>query len=532
MVSKKETKIKFENFLNKVRKFWIKVESSNGLLLFSALIVYVMCFLILWAIIPNFNLIEFLKSESFRFFSMFVVIPLFTLLANNIFKVRERIDKQIQIIEDDKKKDIRRVIKESEQIWSNLLKLSSEIRYYDKERRIEDIKLELDAFMVEMSKIKSSWEFYFKNLKNVDEDYLRFLYKPIYVLFSSSNTVVQLFHDNPLLFMETNVNQEDKNEIEKKVRNCQFALGIIQTTINNVYHKSILTILNNYIGMEYGDKKAKRDAEKEIRVYLGYLAWLYNKIKKIEKTNEVFSYLEDYKQLNCDNWDINNYLNCKESSNEIQSYFKLNENWLRENRNIDKINYKDIWDSPYFEKLEELYNKLGKRKRKYSISSPYSKRCLMDLANCLDFQDIKRNIFKRASWPSFKTYSNDMFSISYPSIWHNRDVDVNDDTKLENRPNNNDQKLDLLLHKNKSKICVEGCITFDKSVEDKNIKLIKDSSSLDPCREYKSYYKCEIPLSYDQNKYTLKLRVLDNYYGENKYLVDKTLDSFRLIENK
>lgn len=320
------------------------------------------------------SLMNYLSSKGFLIITVNFLAPiLLSIITFTVQQQEKRIEEKKDIIYDG--------INKTQEMWRDLLELASEIRYYHNEKPIEEIRLKLDAFRVTIREVKNIWDLYFYNLEGLqpkNSDYLFLLKKPIYVLYGSANTVAQLIHDNPILFEEIlsleRIKQKEKCEKEKRA--YQFALGIIQTNINNIYHDSILNILKNYVDIEYGDRKSKKSAEKRIRDHLNYLYMHYNELLRIEiDYNKVFSYLDNPR--------------------DIQSCFDYVEGWVRYENNRPNIKVKP----EHCHRYEELLNKhreLDDKERIYSISTPYCKDCLMELANHLDFVDVERDITKRA----------------------------------------------------------------------------------------------------------------------------------------
>ena len=381
-------------------KYWWNNNISFKLLV-VVLILNIASFIIYLIFFANKNLpvesiiFNYITSTQYTLLIVNFVTPLvLSIIAYTVQLHEKRIDEKKDTIYDS--------IKRTQDMWRDLLLLTSEVRYYHKEKPIEQLHLELDAFRVTMREVKNTWDFNFKNLEKLqpgNTDYMHLLKKPMYVLYSSADTVVQLIHDNHQLMYKDSyglsIKEKDKkNELEKERKKYQYALGIIQTNINNIYHDAILNILKNYLYMEYGDKGDGEHAKEEIKKRLNCLNWYYNKLLRIEvENNKVFSYLDDYKSIQCCFNSVEKWIRSENSKSDS----KLTTN--SDCKSKCKLNNEiTLEDCHMFKKLKEMHRKLPENRRIYSISSPYCSNCMMEIANYLDFIDIRRDLTKRAGW--------------------------------------------------------------------------------------------------------------------------------------
>ena len=538
--------------------------------------------------LPN-QIWEFLKSDGFRVVTTLFLLPIFTLFISDRFKVKERMEENILKRNEEKKQIVYNAIKQTQNNWADITNLSSSLRYYSGEIPIEDIRLGLDNYSVKLREVKNTWNLVFDKLSEFQTsvEYVKLLEKPIYVFYSFVSTVAQHVHEDSLNYrIDKNKEPSTKDIIDKvsyqhvprkdtlkhpfffnkELIKYQYTLGVVQTTINNIFYNSILTILKNYVDYVFGDVKEHNVASDSIIDNLDNLERLYVDLVEIEgEYNPVFSsILFPIENIQCEGGNSNEN-QCKENCRKIQRLFDSGVERLKypNKKREKKIVYDELRKCPEFKKLYKLHSDMGHHKRMYAISFPYSEKCMEELVKYLDFQEAARDLIEQAEGMIFNIYSEKNFSLTYPFIWQ-KDNSKNNFNILKSvsialfnilqkfLDKDYCSKYGILSYKNV--LC--GYIGYKKINKDyiypnnnflnkykneieRNLKpkeIDKDGFRVSSiCNERKDTSDVSEPCYKDrkliinqQDAYFLELTVSKHYYEDHKEYIDKTMDSFKL----
>lgn len=273
------------------------------------------------------------------------------------------------------------------------------MRFHDQhsDKRIEDIRVELDELIIQEKNLKNMWSFRFKSHYIDENNYLDLLQKPIDVLIDATYTVAKFIHDNPRNF-----------DPRQKL---QYQLGVIETNVKNMAYDRVISVLNNIMNYDYyepelpyyeGDANKKEAAKCQINYDIEYLKNWSNQINSyILKDNDIADFISDESQKKslhklCDKF-IKDCKGCIEKFQNTKQYRKP------KNLNLREMELKKYQD--------ELIKKLSKDKKIkgcFSTITDYrdvqsTKRCysiefMCILARELDINDLCTEIVERADW--------------------------------------------------------------------------------------------------------------------------------------
>jgi hypothetical protein len=430
MVSKDEIKRKLENIVLSAKFSLLAIIVANLLL-----------FYLYWITTEGQSIYnqlwDYFKSPTFQIVTISLLLPFLSLFVSNIFKVRERLDAQIQKRVDEKKQEQLKCIELTQKMWRELSRLSSEIRYYDGKRPIEEIRSELDQFAITGQEVVNMWAIQFhRSLR--DQDSREILLFPSNVLLNASKSVAQFIHDNPIVDPYKKNERSYCKKMREEIETCrskndkkeqyQFALGVIEADINYTCHHPVLYIFKNYMILDHeNDDNKKKRALKNLEENFNDLKDLAQKLRKIEIKNEdIFSFLKDDENdeiHECSLEDINDMESlCNSIKHDIEyvkektdeSTYEDYKNEYQEKITSSKQEYfTKIRNSIHYEEFLDLYKeKIRDSKRKYSTKIPYSLNCMNELAVCLDLRMLHYILENQVKWNN-KAYSRKVLEYEF-----------------------------------------------------------------------------------------------------------------------
>ncbi len=514
--------VSIDEITRKIENFWKQYWTILGIifLLFGFYYVNYRLFVLYQISNPGLYDIQlwgFFQSKGFELAVIGFSLPIFTLFFNTIFKVREKVGEELEKRKEEKKQVQLDCINQTQEMWRDLNKLGSEIKYYEigknynkanNKENIEEILLKIDKFKINAEEVFNAWAINFNRLSSYNSNFSKFLITPTNILLDATMSVAQFIYENPY----------DMDNIKK----YQSALSKINLNVNDIFHHVILYIFKNYMIIEYENNSNVDNAIIDIKRYLEYMEMWSNILKRIEYQN-------------------NKFLPFLKDESEVCNICEDIEECMREGKSVREKTVR----------LKNLYQNLNLDKCNYSIKIPYTLNCMNKMANELDITRIYNDLKKRADWPSYIKYPGKKFSLDYPPFWYKGD----DYTPSFWR---SDDKFSILLY------------LFDGYNLECFVKAIKTDDSYNSLQDeiYSTYtglyggkvilnkrinqngiigdklvFKCnkhsnlDIKLPYyvditllknNKNVYKLEINASQKYYEDNKSIIHRTRDSFKL----
>ncbi|MEL7669481.1 hypothetical protein [Methanobacterium sp.] len=369
MILNDEKKEKFFNILIEIKSSFSF--SSAKLYLLLLLIMYIPIFLVFqnYYVIDNQNsllstqIIAFLGSDAFKWVTTVLLVPILSLFIDNTFKVRERIDAQLEKRKEEKKQFQLDCLNNTQAVWRDILGLCGELKFYDLEKRnISNIRLDLVKSRNTAIEVTNMWNYYFPKLHEYDKHYRRLLLIPFDILLNSANSVAQYIQDNqgsPYI----------KND---EIVDYQCALSTIENNMDYFFQDSIINIFRSYMNLEHENDIG---AKKMLNDNLSTIRELSYELKEKELENDdIFSFVKD-----------------KLDKDKIENISDKYEQWCKCNP-TEKPN-KCYLIKDFNKTFDQIANK-----RKYTTKIPYSLDCMNALAKYLDSKRASSELRHRALW--------------------------------------------------------------------------------------------------------------------------------------
>jgi hypothetical protein len=186
---------------------------------------------------PQGGLWNYIESDGFNVITVSLILPILLLIFGQIFKIKDKVTLQRQV-NAYKRKDLEKkyqliTINETVEFWSDLISLSTQVRFFDSHhvKRIEDVRVKIDELIIREEYLANMWSFRFKELNEYNVNYKELLRTPIDVLIDSTYTVAKNIHDN-------SINSEE-NKNSEEIKMLQYQLGVIETNVKNMAYNKL-----------------------------------------------------------------------------------------------------------------------------------------------------------------------------------------------------------------------------------------------------------------------------------------------------
>lgn len=363
---------------------------------------------------------EYLESDAFKYVTISLLFPIFSLFLENLFEVRKAVDERIKenrkAAKERREKDRQeglearlKCIDQTSKVWNEIFTLLSEVRFYKKggkkksgEMSIKDLEKKLDNLVNSASEIASKWYFMFPNLRHTrfEDCALYFLD----MLFYATHTITYLIQK-----------ENDPEEIER----LQYTLRAIQNGVKGILYYRLISILKNstiiWESTMDGKRAEKTNAEKEISVSLKGLIEDAEKCRAEElKNNDLLSSLEESEALQKAAKEVEQIIKTVEiSEKEVLEKLQLKEFSHFKNREVTKQQDPEYTWKIQNVKEEILMEKFCKSKefghfchlfseieheRLAQMHPYYSKVWVEHLSDWLYFDSVANYLFERAKW--------------------------------------------------------------------------------------------------------------------------------------
>jgi hypothetical protein len=357
---------------------------------------------------PQGGLWNYIESDGFNVITVSLILPILLLIFGQIFKIKDKVTLQRQV-NAYKRKDLEKkyqliTINETVEFWSDLISLSTQVRFFDSHhvKRIEDVRVKIDELIIREEYLANMWSFRFKELNEYNVNYKELLRTPIDVLIDSTYTVAKNIHDN-------SINSEE-NKNSEEIKMLQYQLGVIETNVKNMAYNKVISVLNNvmtydfhkhdssYEGNEYKKLVAKIQIEHDIQYLKDWTEKIHNYVNQNNEITYFMKYESSKRCLQClcecfeeiCRMKMKNFRNKKKFDENLEEKIELC---------LDLEEYK--------EKLIENLTKNQYLKNSFKIddytnvqsTKPcYSNEFMCILARELDFENLCAEIVERAYW--------------------------------------------------------------------------------------------------------------------------------------